>query len=129
LEKRRDAWLKQVQAMQCDVVADFEAKFSSWKNCQWQDDFWRHDWAGKEILHWLRIAMTNRFGWPNAQSGARETMEWTMSRDKREAQDRPIEAALRPRMIDQFLSVMPSLAAEIREEFAQMKTVIMAYRV
>jgi hypothetical protein len=129
LERNHDAWRKQVQAIQCDVVADFDAKFSAWKTCQWQDDFWRHDWAGKEILHWLRIAMTNRFGWRNAQSGARETLDWTMSRDKREAQDRPIEAGLRPRMIDQFLSALPTLAAEIREEFAQIKTVIMAHRV
>lgn len=129
LEKNRDAWRKQIQAIQCDVVADFDAKLSAWKTCQWQDDFWRRDWAGKEILHWLRIAMTNGFGWPDAECGARRTLDWTMSREKREAQDRPIEAALRPRMIDQFLSVLPTLAAEIREEFAQMKTVIMAHRV
>jgi hypothetical protein len=129
LEKNRDAWTKQVQAIQCDVLADFDVKFSDWRTCQWQDDFWRHDWAGKEILHWLRIAMTNRFGWLSAQSGARKTLDWTMSRDKREAQDRPIEAALRPRMVDQFLSVLPTLAADIREEFAQMKAVITAHRV
>ena len=129
LEKNRDAWRKQLQAIQCDVVAGFDAKFGLWKGCQWQDDFWSRDWAGKEILHWLRIAMTSRFGWPNAESGAREALDWPMNREKREAHDRPIEAALRPRMIDQFLSALPTLAREISEEFAEMKTVINACRV
>lgn len=129
LEKNRDAWRKQLQAIQCDVVADFDAKFGLWKSCRWQDDFWRRDWAGKEVLHWLRIAMSSRFGWPNAESGAREVLDWTMNREKREAQDRPIEAALRPRMVDQFLSALPTLATEIGEELAGMKTIMKAYRV
>jgi len=72
--------------------------------------------------------MTSSFGWPNAESGVREVLDWTMNREKREAQDRPIEAALRPRLVDQFLSVLPSLAAEIREELEKIKTAIKAYR-
>jgi hypothetical protein len=128
LEKNCDAWRKQVQAIQCEAVADFDKKFDLWKGCQWQDAFWRSDWAGKEILHWLRVAMTSRFGWPNAETGEREALDWTMNREKREAQDRPIEAALRPRLVDQFLAALSSLAAEIREEFDKIKTAIKGYR-
>lgn len=130
LGKNAEAWLKKAQAIQRDVVGDFDEKFNVWKGCQWQDNFWRIDWAGKEILHWLRIAMTSRFGWiVDAESGKREALKWTMSREKREAQDRPIEAALRPRMIDQFLSKLPTLAQEIRDEFDGMKTAIKSYQV
>ena len=64
----------------------------------------------------------------DAGSGKRENLNWMMSREKREAQDRPIEAALRPRMIDQFLTVLPTLVAEIRDEFETMKTAIKSWR-
>ena len=74
--------------------------------------------------------MTSRFGWPvDPESGKRETLKWTISRDKREAQDRPIEAALRPRIIDQFLAALPTLEKEIRDEFDGMKTVIKSYQI
>jgi hypothetical protein len=128
LEKNCGKWTKKVQEIQCDAVADFDAKFDLWKGCQWRDDFCRSDWAGKEILHWLRVAMTSRFGWPNAESGQREALDWTMNREKREAQDRPIETALRPRLVDQFLSALPTLAADIQEEFEKMKAAIKDYR-
>jgi hypothetical protein len=130
LKKNGEALMSQIHAIECDAVGDFEAKFDLWKGCRWQDDFWRNDWAGKEILQWLRIAMTNRFGWiVDAESGKRENLNWTMSREKREAQDRPIEAALRPRMIDQFLAELPNLAKEIRDEFDGMKTAIKSYKI
>jgi hypothetical protein len=130
LGKNAEAWLKKAQAIKCDIVGDFDDKFKAWKGCQWQDDFWRIDWAGKEILHWLRIAMTNRFGWPiDPESGQREVLNWTMNCEKREAQDRPIEAALRPRMIDQFLTALPTLAKEIRDEFDGIKTAIKSHPV
>jgi len=128
LEKNCSAWTMKAREIKCDAVADFDAKLDLWKSCQWHDEFWRSDWAGKEILHWLRVAMTSKFGWPNAESGVREPLDWMMNREKREAQDRPIEAALRPRLVDQFLSVLPSLAAEIREEFEKIKTAIKGYR-
>lgn len=129
LEKNRESWTTKMHAIQCDVIGDFDAKYNLWKGCQWQDDFWRSDWAGKEVLHWLRMAMTNRFGWPvDPESGGREVLNWTMGHEKREAQDRPIEAALRPRMIDQFLAALPALAKDIRDEFDVMKTAIKSYQ-
>lgn len=125
LEQKNKAWVEQTGAIRYDPVGDFDAKFQLWKNCRWQDDFWRIDWAGKEILHWLRIAMTSKFGWPvNGDPGNRQTVSWEVSREKREAQDRPIEAALRPRMIDQFLAELTTLPREIRDEFDGIKTVL-----
>jgi len=119
-----------MHAIECDIIGDLDAKFDLWKNCRWKDMVWRVDWAGKEILHWLRVVMTNRFGWVvDAESGRREALDWTMNREKREAQDRPIEAALRPRMIDQFLAALPALPGEIRDEFDGMKNAIKSYSV
>jgi len=130
LEQNGNAWREQMNTIQCDVVGDFDAKFKLWKGCRWEDHFWRTDWAGKEILHWLRIAMTCRFGWPiDAESAKRQTLNWTMGRDKREAQDRPIEAALRPRMIDQFLAKIPTLPKEIRDEFDGIKAIMKSHQI
>ncbi len=129
LEEKSKAWTEQMQVIECKAVADFESKFDLWKNCRWQDGFWRTDWAGKEILHWLRIAMTSRFGWPvDADLDKRQTLSWELNRNKREAQDRPIESALRPRMIDQFLLQLPSLPKEIRDEFDGISTAIKTYQ-
>lgn len=130
LEKNSQAWIKKTQAIQCDVMGGFDTKYKLWKSCQWKDDFWRVDWAGKEVLQWLRIAMTSRFGWPvDPESGKREPLKWSMNREKRDAQDRPIEAALRPRLIDQLLGALPTLAEAIRDEFDGMKTVIKSYQI
>ena len=73
--------------------------------------------------------MTSRFGWPvDAESANRETLNWALSRDKREAQDRPIEAALRPRMINQFVAKLSALPKEIRDEFDGISTAIKTYQ-
>ena len=130
LEQNSKAWTEQIHAIEYDLVGDFDAKFRLWKNCHWQDNSWRIDWAGKEVLHWIRVAMTSRFGWPvNGDSGNRQTLTWEVSRDRREAQDRPIEAALRPRMIDQFLAKLTALPQEIRDEFDGIKTAIKSHQV
>jgi hypothetical protein len=130
LDRNSKTWKEHMNAIECDVVGDFDAKFKLWKSCQWRDNFWRIDWAGKEILHWLRIAMTSRFGWPvDAESAKRETLSWALSRDKREAQDRPIEAALRPRMINQFVAKLSTLPKGIRDEFGRIKTAIKSHQI
>ncbi len=129
LEKNSQAWVKKTHEIQCDVIAEFDAKHQVWKNCQWKDDAWRVDWAGKEVLQWLRIAMTSRFGWPvDPESGKREILKWTMNREERDAQDRPIEAALRPRMIDQFVEALPKLPKGVQDEFVAIKTAIKSYK-
>lgn len=125
LEKNHHTWMERMQAVQCDVVAEFDERYKLWANCQWSDDFWRTDWAGKETLQWLRIALTSRFGWPNPQSGDRESLQWDMSRDKIASQDRQVEAALRPRLIDRFLEALPAtLPQGIRDEFNAIKAAI-----
>lgn len=128
LEKNSQSWVKKTHAIQCDVVAEFDAKYQLWKNCQWKDDAWRTDWAGKEVLQWLRIAMTSRFGWlVDPDSDKREILKWTINREKRDAQDRPIEAALRPRMIDRLLEVLPKLPKDVQDEFGAIKTALKAH--
>jgi hypothetical protein len=128
LEKNDEAWRTRLHALQCDVLNEFDTKFELWKSCRWQDGFWRIDWAGKEVLSWLRIAMTSRFGWPvDPEASKRATLSWSVGREKRGAQDRPIEAALRPRLVDQFLAELPALTKEVRDEFNEIKVAIKSY--
>jgi hypothetical protein len=130
LHQKSRSWIEQMHAVQCDVVQDFDSQLALWRNCQWHDVEWRTNWAGKEILHWLRIALTSRFGWPiDGDPERRQPLNWTLNRARREAQDRLIESALRPRMIDQFLAKLPSLPMEIRDEFDGMKNAIKSQEV
>jgi hypothetical protein len=128
LDQNGRSWIEQMHAVQCDVVQDFDTQLPLWRNCQWNDATWRTDWAGKEILHWLRIALTSRFGWPiHGDPGRRQTLRWNLNRAEREARDREVESALRPRMIDQFLTKLPHLPQQIRDEFEGMKNAIQSY--
>lgn len=130
LDQNSRSWIEQMRAVRSDVVQDFDTQLALWRNCQWHDASWRTDWAGKEILHWLRIALTSRFGWPtDGDPDERQPLNWTLNRTRREAQDRAVESALRPRMIGQFLAQLPSLPKEIRDEFDEMKGALQSHQV
>jgi hypothetical protein len=90
-----------------DFIQDLEAKYEQWRGVRPEDPAWRIDWSGKDILQWLRISLTAKYGWRNPASGDRELLSWEMlTRRKRDDQDRPIEAALRPLLVKGFLRVL-----------------------
>jgi hypothetical protein len=80
---------------------------TNWGTPKWEDDFWRYDWAGKDVLQWLRIILTARFGWPDAASKQRQKLSWEgLNRLEWNTQDRPIEATLKPMLVRQFLQTL-----------------------
>lgn len=87
-----------------DFIQDMEMKFEEWRTVTFDDTCWRVDWSGKDVLHWLRIALTAKFGWRNAQTGNRNRTKWeNLSRAQREANDRPIEFGLKAFLVTQFI--------------------------
>ena len=83
------------------------ARYEQWKNPSLLDQFWLHDWAGKDVLQWLRIALTARFGWRNRATGERARVSWAnLNRARRDERDRPIEADLKPFLVRAFLEFL-----------------------
>lgn len=102
-----------------ELIGDFDAKCDEWENVNWENPTWRIDWSGKEILEWLRIGLTSRYGWRDPNSGQRTKMKWEgLSRPRREGQDRQVEAALRPMLVRQFLTHLTELTdGELHNEW------------
>lgn len=112
-----------------NLVADFEAKFESWKNVDLNHEAWRLDWSGKDVMQWLRIWLTAKFGWQEMASGKRVKLKWgSLSRAKRDAQDRPIEAAIRPILVRRLVDYIAAQQhGDIREEFSAFENSLRAY--
>jgi hypothetical protein len=95
-----------------EVVQSFEQKLEEWKSVTWEDSRWREDWSGKEILQWLRIVLTGRFGWADSPSSPRAKLSWgTLGRSRRNQQDRPIEARMKPVLERRFLAHLQALTS------------------
>lgn len=109
-----------------DLLGDFESKCDEWEMVDLASHIWRVDWAGKDILQWLRIWMTSRYGWRDSSSGERVRYTWTgLTRKRLEEQDRPIEAALRPILVRNFLNHLDHLTeGELYREWAEIETAL-----
>jgi hypothetical protein len=112
-----------------DVLRDFDSKCDEWQTIGWGDAAWRMDWTGKEILHWLRLLLTARFGWYERDTSARVKIQWQgLSRSRREARDREIESALRPMMVAKFVNYITTLnGGEVYDEFLQIENSLRGY--
>jgi hypothetical protein len=108
-------------------IAVFDAKCEDWKNVL-DSGTWLADWAGKDVLQWLRIRMSAQFGLLNPASGQRVKMTWEhLNREKREAQDRTVEAALRPLLVRQFLKHLATLReGDLYDEWAEIEKTLRA---
>jgi hypothetical protein len=101
------------------ILGGLKSKYLEWQRPSLSNRFWVHDWSGKDILQWLRIALTARFGWRDRNTGARANVEWGgLNRARRDAQDRPIEAELKPLLVHSFLEHLSSLTSgELYDEW------------
>lgn len=101
-------------------LAAFQQRVDQWSSVALNDDVWRVDWAGKEILQLLRTHLSAKHGWPD-ETGSRVPVQWsTLSRQQSGELDRTIERALQPRLIRQFLSVLASnecVIPDVRDEW------------
>jgi len=80
---------------------------------------WRDDWCGKEILSWLRVSLSSRFGLVCGKDRKRYTWEDKKNRAAWESQDREIEKAMQPDLVAALLESLTNKSAlqEVQEEF------------
>lgn len=102
-----------------ELLAAAKSSYEQWKTPALDDSFWLIDWAGKDILQWLRIALTARFGWRDGAAGDRKKFTWAgLNRACRDGQDRPIEAELKPFLVRAFLDhLSDGSSGELKDEW------------
>lgn len=84
--------------------------YERWQRPTLESSFWLQDWAGKDVLQWVRIGLTARFGWKPPGESERRRLSWAgLSRTKRDQQDRPVEADLKPLLVRAFLDHLSRL--------------------
>lgn len=106
LEKNQDGWRPRAgrTSETVDAVAVFESAYERWRDMRLESDRWRADWAGKEVLKYLRMLLAARFGWLDG-SGVRAPVGWgALRRVEQDDKDRAIERALAPELVDVLIS-------------------------
>jgi hypothetical protein len=88
------------------------------------------DWAGKEVLQWLRVWLTARYGWWDPDSGERPGLQWEgLSRSRWGAQDRPVETALRPLLVARLVAYVTGLTdGDIYDEWSELEKALRAWK-
>ena len=90
-----------------DFLKGFDDKCKKWRKVKLEDNEWRTDWAGKEVLLWLRIKMAAEFGWPDFPSSGRVKVEWeALNQSDSGELDRRIERVLQPRLAKALLHLL-----------------------
>jgi len=112
------------------ILTDIVARRQEWATPSLSNRFWLYDWSGKDIFQWLRIALTARFGWRDRGTEARRKIAWGgLNRARRDAQDRPIEAELKPLLVHGFLEHLAGLTSgELYDEWHGLIAIFSAYR-
>ena len=79
-----------------------------WGAMKFEDDEWRINWAGKELLMWLRKKMSAHFGWPSKEDkSVRVPVNWELLNvDQSGEWDRLIEHAMQKRLVMRFLNLL-----------------------
>ena len=120
LNKKVNKWSR------LSLLEMFDSIYTAWRNVTWEDREWLTDWSGKEVLQSLRICLTARFGWHDLESAGRVPLRWEgLRKEQRDAQDRPVEAALRPLLVSGFVDYVTRLeAGDILDEFAEIQNLL-----
>ncbi len=87
-------------------VSSFDDKLAAWASMQVDNDEWKVNWAGKEVMAWLRKILSAEIGWfDKSHPGTRQKIDWqSLTPNAAGEWDRRIERALQPRLVNEFLS-------------------------
>jgi len=109
-------------------VEMFVKKSEEWRDMKVDDGEWRIDWAGKEVLTWLRVKMASEAGWPDEVDLSHRTrIEWEkLSPKEYSERDRLIERAIQPRLVKSLLKKLTERATDIPEIVEEWKGLIIA---
>jgi hypothetical protein len=91
-----------------EFIKRFGQRHEQWSTMKVDAEEWRIDWAGKELLLWLRVQMAAEFGWPDKKDPTVRTLvKWeSLSRDEFGEWDRRIERTLQERLVKRFLKLL-----------------------
>ena len=112
------------------VLSEVKSSYERWRNPTLADRFWLEDWAGKDVLQWLRISLTAHFGWRDRLTGNKRKVSWAgLNRARRDDQDRPIEAEQKPFLVHAFLNNLSALSSgDVHDEWQAILKVFIAHR-
>lgn len=105
-----------------EVLSTFSEKVAEWSNMSADDQIWRLDWAGKEILTALCRCLTGEFGWPMGDSTEGQGIPWDdlTASGHDEERDREIAYVLQPRFVSGFIQFLEdNEESDIFEEWAE----------
>jgi len=99
-------------AVATTAVAEFQAGIALWSGVSHASPEWRVDWCGKEVLHWLRVTLSARFGLTESR-GVRTRRAWSgLNRRAWDEQDRAIEKALQPHLVQALVAALQARNAD-----------------
>jgi hypothetical protein len=112
------------------TVAEFRAGIVAWSGMSAARPEWRIDWCGKEVLHWLRVTLSARFGLTDSR-GVRTRRAWNgLNRRAWDEQDRGIEKALQPYLVQALVAALQARTAdpEVLAEFDAFAAALAGWR-
>lgn len=103
------------------VIEEFKRKRTDWVSVTVNDDAWKTDWAGKDVLMTLARWLAGEFGWAGGNP-----VDWIgMARPQADTLDREIATALQPTFVAAFLQLLDGGSVpEIREEWNSLVSAI-----
>jgi hypothetical protein len=113
------------------LLQEFDQKYEQWRTEAHDTPVWRIDWAGKEVLQYLRLCLTARYGWPNAATGTRDFLCWDgLNKPRRSAeyrqctaQDRDVEFAMQKDLVDAFTTHLAATShGDLHDEWSEMES-------
>jgi len=104
----------------------FHQKCDAWTSQAYDDPAWRIEWSGKEVLQGLRMVLTARHGWPDADTGERQPLAWEgLSRTKLGEQDRLLEKEMQNDLVNRAVDYLCGLTeGELVEEWSAIEAVL-----
>lgn len=107
-------------------LKNFTDKFNEWSGMAYDDDGWRIDWSGKEVLHGLCRCLSARHGWPGDGGSDRMHPDWgSLSRPKQDEMDRKIEHAMQRDLVNAFLAHLGGLTEGLLfDEWEELKATV-----
>lgn len=114
IRKKLEAWRKSL-SINADILVKFNELIEMWRNSPQASIPWRADWAGKEILKFVRQQLCAlSAGWWSVDKTKPVPVDWKKMKNNRarNAYDREIERKLSPDLVNHFVDVLKALRPE-----------------
>lgn len=110
------------------LLADFDTKCREWTGLAYEDLTWRRDWAGKEVVKYVRMELAKaKAGWWSHPTSKSTAVDWKgLPDDKtRDAHDRTLERIIQPSLVKAAINrVAVDTAFDLRGELDKLAILI-----